>query len=286
MIEIQQESNYTPAGNKKTFKYRLYEIIFKSDTPAGKRFDLLLIFFILLSSLTVVLESLEFFHTNYSLYFRIVEWILTVLFTVEYAARIYCIRNPKSYIFSFYGIIDLLSILPSYLSVVLVGSQYLLTIRILRILRIFRILKLNRYLAESRYMIRAMQNSRIKITIFMSVVFSSVLIIGSIMYFVEGDVNKGFSDIPNSIYWAIVTLTTVGYGDISPATGIGKFFASMLMILGYAIIAVPTGIISSEMVAGKKDDVEKKKFTGKCHHCGLSTHELDAIYCRKCGTML
>lgn len=285
MINIDQQTDFAPGGSKKTLKYKIYEIIFKSDTPAGKRFDLLLIVCIILSTATVVLESLEFFHTQYSIYFYVLEWILTVLFTIEYVLRIYSIKNPRAYIFSFYGIIDLLAIIPTYLSLVLAGSQYLVTIRVLRVLRIFRILKLNRYLAESRFLIKALQQSRVKITIFISVVFSAVIIIGSVMHFLEGEVNEGFSNIPHSIYWAIVTLTTVGYGDVVPATGIGKFLASVLMMLGYAIIAVPTGIITSEMMNTEKKQ-EHKYFSKKCNHCNEKEHETDSLYCRKCGSML
>ncbi len=291
-FEPEEEKEFEPEGSKTSLKYRIYEVIFKADTPAGKWFDIGLIICIILSTLTVVLESLQFIKEEYGIYFRLVEWIITILFTVEYVLRIYSIKRPKTYIFSFYGIIDLLAILPTYMSLILVGSQYMVTVRVLRILRIFRVLKLNRYLSESRFLIRALKESRIKVTLFITVVFSAVLILGSVMHFLEGDINEGFNNIPHSIYWAIVTLTTVGYGDVVPVTAIGKILASMLMLLGYAIIAVPTGIVTSEMIKGKNEETSEREqlqqtqIEKKCLHCSLNRHQMDAIYCRRCGTMI
>src|SRR5690606_23027332 len=198
-FESDEEKEFEPEVPKNSLRYRMYEIIFKADTPAGKWFDIGLIICILISTATVVIESLHFIKEEYSIYFRIVEWLITILFTVEYALRIYSIKIPKTYIFSLYGIIDLLSILPTYLSLILVWSQYMVNVRVLRILRILRVLKLNRYLSESRFLIRALKESRIKVALFISVVFTSVLIIGSVMHFLEGEINEGFNNIPHSI---------------------------------------------------------------------------------------
>jgi voltage-gated potassium channel len=253
-----------------------------ADTPAGRIFDIFLIALILFSVVIVVLESIEHIHIKYYNFFLVAEWVITILFTIEYILRIYSVKKPMSYIFSFYGIVDFLAILPTYLSLVFSGSQYLMTIRSLRLLRIFRIMKLNRYVRESNYLMRALQASRIKITLFISAAFTVLLIIGTAMYLIEGHVNPGFANIPGSIYWAIVTITTVGYGDVVPITHAGKFLASLLMILGYAIIAVPTGIVTSEMITY----TEKGGYTKKCHSCGFSGHDHDAMYCKRCGAAL
>jgi voltage-gated potassium channel len=275
--------DYQPAPDKKhQIRYHIYEIIFKADTPAGKFFDLALIGLIVLSVAIVIVESIEQFHIKYFLAFQIAEWTITIAFTIEYLLRTYVVRKPLKYIFSFYGIIDFLAILPTYMSIIFAGSQYLSTIRALRLLRIFRILKLNRYISESNILIRALLASRIKITLFISSVLTVLLIIGSAMYFVEGDINPGFTNIPNGIYWAIVTLTTVGYGDIVPFTPLGRLMASFLMILGYAIIAVPTGIVTSEMI----NYTEKGSLNKKCNSCSFQLHDSDALYCKRCGTHL
>lgn len=265
--------------NTKSWKERWHEIIFEADTPAGKRFDVLLLIFILISVVAVLLDSVPYFHEKHGTLLWISEWVLTLLFSFEYAARIISSFKPARYIFSFYGIIDLLAILPTYLSLILVGSQYLLVIRIFRLLRVFRVLKLARYVGASRSLLVALKNSRHKIVVFLEVVLTMVFIMGSLMYLIEGPEN-GFTSIPRSIYWAIVTMTTVGYGDIAPQTVLGQTLASVVMIVGYAIIAVPTGIISVEMAHSARTN------TQVCQHCQWSEHDDDAAYCKKCGNKL
>ena len=258
----------------------LYKIIFKSDTPLGKGFDVLLIISILLSVIVVLLDSVEFYNNKYGHILYMMEWTFTILFTIEYFLRIYCIKRPVLYIRSFFGIIDLLSIIPTYISIFLPASRYLSVIRILRVLRIFRILKLILYIGEANLLLDALISSRRKITVFLFFIFTLVTIIGSIMYLVEGEAN-GFTSIPRSIYWAIVTITTVGYGDISPQTELGRLFASFAMILGYATIAVPTGIISAEY------STMKQKFNNTvCPDCANEDHEDDAEFCKTCGSVL
>ena len=266
--------------NNQSFKTKLYEIIFESDTPAGKGFDLLLIISILLSVIIVFLDSVQFYNHKYGNIFYLMEWIFTILFTIEYFLRIYCIKRPVLYIRSFFGIIDLLSIIPTYISIFFPASRYLSVIRILRVLRIFRILKLILYIGEANLLLDALVSSRRKITVFLFFMFTLVTIIGSIMYLIEGEAN-GFTSIPLSIYWAIVTITTVGYGDISPQTELGRLFASFAMILGYATIAVPTGIISAEY------STMKQKFNNTvCPDCASEDHEDDAEFCKICGATI
>ena len=266
--------------NNQSFKVKLYEIIFESDTPAGKGFDVLLIISILLSVIVVLLDSVQFYNNKYGDMLYLMEWIFTILFTIEYFLRIYCIKRPVLYIRSFFGIIDLLSIIPTYISIFLPASRYLSVIRILRVLRIFRILKLILYIGEANLLLDALISSRRKITVFLFFMLTLVTIIGSIMYLIEGEAN-GFTSIPRSIYWAIVTITTVGYGDISPQTELGRLFASFAMILGYATIAVPTGIISAEY------STMKQKFNNTvCPDCANEDHEDDAEFCKTCGSML
>jgi len=266
--------------NNQSFKTKLYEIIFESDTPAGKGFDLLLIISILLSVIIVFLDSVSLYSHKYGNIFYLMEWIFTILFTIEYFLRIYCIKRPVLYIRSFFGIIDLLSIIPTYISIFFPASRYLSVIRILRVLRIFRILKLILYIGEANLLLDALVSSRRKITVFLFFMFTLVTIIGSIMYLIEGEAN-GFTSIPRSIYWAIVTITTVGYGDISPQTELGRLFASFAMILGYATLAVPTGIISAEY------STMKQKFNNTvCPDCANEDHEDDAEFCKTCGSML
>ena len=231
----------------------IHEIIFEAETPAGKAFDIALLVMILLSVLVVSLESIESYSLRFGRLFFYLEWGLTILFTLEYLLRIFSVRRPWGYILSFFGIVDLLSILPTFLSLFISGSQYLITIRALRLLRIFRVFKLGNYLAQSQILLSALRASRIKIVVFLGAVLASVVIIGSLMYLVEGGANSGFNSIPESIYWAIVTITTVGYGDIAPATPLGKFLSSILMILGYGIIAVPTGIVSVELAQAESE---------------------------------
>ena len=264
----------------KSTREKLYEIIFEADTREGKAFDVVLLIVILLSVLLVMLESVPSIRENYGGELRIMEWGITAIFSVEYILRILIVGKPLRYIFSFYGIIDFLSVIPTYLSLLIVGSHSLVVIRILRLLRVFRILKLTRYTQAGRTLGRAMWASREKISVFVFFVLTIVVIVGTIMYLVEGEAH-GFKSIPQSIYWAIVTLTTVGYGDISPQTPLGQFLASIVMIMGYAIIAVPTGIVTAEMIkpsAGSNTQV--------CPNCMHDKHEDDAVFCKKCGTRL
>jgi voltage-gated potassium channel len=263
-----------------TLKEKLYEIIFEADTRAGKRFDVALIILILISILLVMLDSMPAISKTYHFHLRISEWVVTILFTIEYFMRIAIVKKPRNYIFSFYGVIDLLSILPTYLGLIFSGGQSLIVIRAIRLLRVFRILKLGRYTRAGRFLVMAMYRSREKIFIFMFFVLTNVVIFGTIMYLVEGEAS-GFTSIPTSIYWAIVTLTTVGYGDISPVTGLGQFLASIIMIMGYAIIAVPTGIVTSEMMHSKINSN-----TQVCSKCMHDSHEDDALFCKKCGNSL
>lgn len=259
----------------------LYVIIYKADTPAGKWFDLLLIITILISVLTVMLTSVTSIQTQYAGYLRDAEWAFTVLFTIEYLLRIFCTNRPLRYIFSFYGIVDLLSIAPTYLSYFVSGANYFLVIRVLRLLRIFRILKLVQYISQINILMKAVFSSRQKITVFLFFICTLVVIFGSVMYLVEGPKN-GFTSIPRSIYWAIVTMTTVGYGDISPKTDLGQGIASVVMILGYSIIAVPTGIFTAELNRA----VIHHETSQICPACKKRGHEAIAVYCNICGSRL
>jgi voltage-gated potassium channel len=261
---------------------RLHEVIFESDTPAGRYFDLALIWLILLSVATVVLESVREVREQYGTLLHTLEWVFTLLFTVEYCLRLLSVLHPLRYATSFFGVVDLLAIVPTYLSIFVPGSQYLLVIRILRLLRVFRLLKLSEYVAEADILRRALRASRRKISVFISAVLLLVVIIGALMYVVEGEAN-GFTSIPRSIYWAIVTLTTVGYGDLSPRTSLGQILASIVMVIGYGIIAVPTGIVSVELAHA----VRQKQVSGQsCPSCGAEGHDTDAICCKYCGTKL
>ncbi len=260
-----------------SLRRKLSDIIFRTDTPLAKGFDVILLISILLSVIVVMLDSVPSIHLSSGEALLICEWIFTILFTIEYIVRIYSTEKRLKYIFSFYGIIDLLAILPSYVSMIFVGTQYLMVIRILRLLRIFRILKLDRYVGASHHLISSIRASKQKIVVFLSAVFTVVVIMGAIMYIIEGHEN-GFHSIPESIYWAIVTLTTVGYGDISPHTVPGKFVASLIMILGYSIIAVPTGIITAELTRGKRKDTSIH-----CKKCGMKGLDNDSNYCKSCG---
>lgn len=262
---------------------RIHEIIFEADTPTGKFFDALLMVLIVLSVITVSLESSEEWNNRYATAFIVLEWLFTGIFTVEYLLRLWVTIKPWRYALSFYGIIDLLAILPTYLSLFLAGTQYFVVIRIIRLLRVFRVFKLGKFLTEGDQLRRAMIASRNKITVFLFAVSLLVVIIGAMMYLIEGGSNEGFSSIPRSIYWAIVTLTTVGYGDITPKTDAGQFLSAMVMILGYAIIAVPTGIVTNEMITigGRK-----KNNTQVCRYCTREGHDDDAIYCKHCGGRL
>jgi len=265
-------------------KEKLHEIIFEADTKAGKTFDIILMVLILLSVFVVLLESVPQYHDKYINTFIALEWIFTIFFTVEYALRLYCVYKPRKYALSFFGIVDLLSIIPTYLSLLITGTQYLIVIRALRLLRVFRIFKLVKFLNEGNIIIRALIKSRAKILVFMLFILLMVTILGSIMYLIEGEKNPEFDSIPRSIYWAIVTLTTVGYGDISPDTTLGQMIASFVMLLGYAVLAVPTGIVSAELV---KDNIKRAKTnTQFCRYCAREGHEDDAKFCKYCGEIL
>lgn len=261
---------------------RLHEVIFESDTRAGRYFDFTLIWLILLSVATVVLESVREVREQYGALLHALEWVFTLLFTVEYGLRLLSVRRPLRYATSFFGVVDLLAIVPTYLSIFVPGSHYLLVIRILRLLRVFRLLKLSEYVTEADILRRALRASSRKISVFISAVVLLVVIIGALMYVIEGEAN-GFTSIPRSIYWAIVTLTTVGYGDLSPRTALGQIVASIVMIIGYGIIAVPTGIVSVELAQA----VREKKVTGQsCPSCAAEGHDADAICCKYCGDQL
>jgi voltage-gated potassium channel len=270
-------------ANRQT-RDRIHEIIFEADTPTGKRFDIGLMILIVLSVIVVMLESSEEWEAAYSSLFFVLEWIFTIVFTIEYILRLTVTIRPMKYALSFYGIIDLIAILPSYLSFFLVGTQYFVIIRILRLLRVFRVFKLGQFLTEGDQLRRAMIASRNKITVFLFAVTLLVVLIGSVMYLIEGGQNDGFSSIPRAVYWAIVTLTTVGYGDITPQTDVGQFLSAVVMILGYAIIAVPTGIVSSEMF--EQAATARKTNTQVCRYCAKEGHDDDATYCKYCGGRL
>ena len=263
----------------RTWQFKLHEVIYESETRAGKMFDVALLFCILISIIVVILDSVDTLHAKYGRLFYIFEWIFTGLFTIEYILRLISIRFPLKYLFSALGIIDLLAILPSYLSFFGVGAHSLLVLRALRLLRIFRIFRLVHFLSEMQFLSVAVVNSMRKISIFILFVLTSVVILGSIIYLVEGQTN-GFTSIPQSIYWAIVTITTVGYGDIAPATPLGKFIASFIMLLGYGIIAVPTGIVTTEMAIAARS---RRQGSSACPSCGKEGHDHDAKYCKFCG---
>ncbi len=261
---------------------RMREVIFEADTPAGRLFDLALILAILASVGVVMLDSVESVASEHRTALRTVEWIMTILFTLEYACRLYAVRRPLRYATSFFGIVDLLSIVPSYLSLVLTGAQTLLVIRVLRILRMFRVLKLARYVRESRTLLTALRASVPKIIVFLFAVWTIVVVMGAIMHLVEGPDNPGFASIPHSMYWAIVTLTTVGYGDVTPETDLGKAIAMVIMVLGYGILAVPTGIVSVELSHAARTSLN----TRGCSSCAHQRHDDDATHCKRCGNAL
>jgi len=256
-------------------------VIFGTDTPAGKLFDLILIYAILLSVGAVVLDSVASLHVRFGLWFTYIEWFFTLLFTVEYFLRIYISRRPLRYIFSFFGLVDLVSIIPSYLALVVTGANYLLMIRMIRVLRVFRILKLVRYMEEASVLTRSLYLARRKILVFFVTVIVLSFIFGCLMFVVEGPAH-GFTSIPKSIYWTIVTITTVGYGDITPQTVLGQFISTIAMLLGYSIIAIPTGIITAELAG----EMSRERAEKSCHNCGRSGHDTDANHCRHCGAGL
>ncbi len=272
------------------WKARLHEVIYEADTPMGKWFDLVLLFVIILSVILVMLESVKEFDARYHSILLTLEWAITLFFTVEYIARIICIRKPAHYIFSFYGIIDFLATIPLYLSYLIAGSQVLLAVRALRLLRVFRILKLVHFIGEASQLREALKASRTKIAVFIYVVLILSVLLGTVMYMIESD-EAGFTSIPRSIYWTIVTLTTVGYGDIAPQTTVGQLIATIVMILGYGIIAVPTGIVTVEFArqGGKSKEAQSPGValnTQSCLTCGAEGHRDGAGYCYNCGSAL
>lgn len=267
--------------NHDALREKLFITIFGTDTPAGKRFDIALIVAIVISVLALMAESVNAISTAYGGYFRALEWALTICFTLEYATRIYCSPRPWRYISSFYGVVDLVAILPTYMSLFLPGANYLLAIRLLRFLRIFRVLKLVRYLREANTLLRSIAMSRRKISVFFFSVLVLAVILGTVMYVIEGPTH-GFSSIPKSIYWTIVTITTVGYGDITPQTVPGQVLASFIMLLGYSIIAVPTGILTAELA----QEMQRERSDRQCEGCGLKGHDKDARHCKACGEVL
>jgi voltage-gated potassium channel len=265
-----------PTADQPAWKHRLYGVIFESNTPAGKAFDLGLLVAIGLSVTVVMLESMHSVQARYGVLLRTLEWIFTGLFTLEYIARLLAVRRPWQYAWSFYGIVDLLAILPSYISL-FTSTNYVMIIRVLRLLRVFRILKLAHFLEETDTLVTALRASRRKIMVFIFTVVAVVFVMGTIMYLVEGEAN-GFTSIPASVYWAVVTLTTVGYGDISPRTGLGRLIASLIMIMGYGIIAVPTGIFSMEL-----RHAARAKDARVCPNCETVESDRLARFCRRCG---
>jgi voltage-gated potassium channel len=266
----------------KSFRDRLYEIIFEADTKAGKWFDIVLLLLIVISIIVVMLQSVASYHDKYETLFNALEWIITIIFSIEYLARIYVTNKPKTYIFSFFGIIDFLSTIPKYLAMFSIGSTALVAFRALRLLRIFRVLKLSPFIGEAEGLSKALQRSKAKISVFLLAVLSLTIILGTIMYLIEVNENSGFDNIPKSMYWAIVTLTTVGYGDIAPVTPFGQFLASIIMILGYGILAVPTGIVSAEYSRQKQVHTS----TQSCPNCNASDHHDDAQFCYDCGAKM
>ncbi|WP_298498407.1 ion transporter [uncultured Algibacter sp.] len=277
--------------SKKNWKTKLHDIIYEADTPGGKLFDVILLIAIIASILLVMLESVKSIDNRYHNFLNISEWVITILFSLEYIARIITVKKPSKYIFSFYGIIDLLSTIPKYISLVFGGIHALAALRALRLLRVFRILKLARYLGASNNLVNALKASRVKISVFLFAVIIVAVILGTVMYLIEGEEN-GFTNIPKSVYWCIVTLTTVGFGDIAPQTPLGQFIASLVMVLGYGIIAVPTGIVSAEYANQHSNKNEKPKApelhlnSKSCQNCLATKHKDKAEFCYNCGEKL
>lgn len=261
---------------------RLHEIVFEADTAAGKAFDLSVLVCIVASVAAVVLESVASIRQHYGAELRALEWVFTVLFTIEYVLRLIAVKQPLRYAISFFGLVDLVSVLPNYLSLFVTGSQTLLVVRALRLLRIFRVLKLGSFLGEAQVLMHALRASRAKITVFLGTVLVLTLLMGSLLYLVEGP-EHGFSSIPRGVYWAIVTMTTVGYGDLAPKTDLGQLIAACVMIMGYGILAVPTGIVSVELAAATR---AKQWTTQACPSCSRGGHDADAKHCKYCGAQL
>ena len=270
-------------------KSKLHTIIYEADTPMGKLFDVVLLILILVSVILVMLESVASIDTHYHDFLYFGEWVITIFFTIEYILRIITVKKASNYIFSFYGVIDFLSTIPLYLSFILAGSNALLAVRALRLLRVFRILKITRYMGEANKLNKALRDSKPKILVFLFAVLILSIIAGTIMYLVEGE-QSGFVSIPISVYWCIVTLTTVGFGDIAPVTPLGQFIAAIIMIMGYGIIAVPTGIVSAEYASKKTHTVDDPEYihvnTQSCQNCNENNHHDNAEFCHKCGSTL
>lgn len=262
---------------------KIHDVIFEADTPLGKIFDVVLLILIVLSVLAVMLESVATINEAYKDWFVISEWVFTILFTIEYVLRLICIHKPMKYAGSFFGIIDLLSILPTYIGLFFSGTPYFAAVRALRLIRVFRVFKLGKFLKEGDTIMQALKASQAKIIVFLTFIMMMSIVLGSFMYFVEGGQDSGFTSIPRSVYWAIVTLTTVGYGDIAPHTPLGQLIAAMIMILGYGVIAVPTGIVTAEIVNDKPSDSYSSQ---SCQACMKEGHDKDAEFCKFCGTEL
>ena len=266
-----------------SLREKLWRIIFRSDTPAGRRFDIALLWVIAMSVLVVMLESVESIRQEHRDLLRQVEWGFTILFSIEYLTRLWVVREPARYARGFYGLVDLLSVVPSYLELLFAGSHYLLVLRVLRLLRMFRVLKMAEHVGEAGVLLNALRASRQKISVFLFTVMMLVCVEGTFMYLLESEANEGFNSIPQSIYWAVVTLTTVGYGDVSPITVPGKLMACVIMLTGFAIIAVPTGVVTAEL---GREISRSRRNNRKCRECGWADHDTRAHYCQQCGEPL
>jgi voltage-gated potassium channel len=264
------------------WKVKMHEVIFEADTPSGKFFDVVLLWAILASVITVMLETVDSIKVEYRDFLIILEWVFTILFSVEYIFRLVSINKPWKYATSFMGVVDLLSTIPTYISLFVAGPQYLLVIRTIRLLRIFRILKLTRYISEANVLLNALRSSAVKIIVFIGGVVVLVLIMGTLMYMIEGP-EHGFTSIPTAMYWTVVTITTVGYGDIAPSTTLGQTLASIIMLLGYGIIAVPTGIVGGEIARSKMPKEKSEISTQSCPNCSEEGHDYGAKFCKNCG---
>jgi len=271
-----------PSSDSLSLRDQLYIVIFEAETPAGKLFDVALLWLIIASAVTVAVESVASVAEHHGTTLRVLEWIYTAVFSIEYGLRLYCAGRRFRYMRSFFGVIDLLALLPTFLSLFFTGVHSLVVIRALRLLRVFRVLKTVRMMGEAHSLLTAVRSSLPKISVFIGAVVIIALIVGSAMYLIEGEAT-GFTSIPRGMYWAIVTMTTVGYGDIAPATEVGQFLAAVLMILGYGILAVPTGIVSAEIVGGAAEGAKPEEAAAVCHACGAHDHKPDASFCYVCG---
>ncbi|WP_290621210.1 MULTISPECIES: ion transporter [unclassified Arsukibacterium] len=271
-----------PATGKVDLKTRIFQIIFESDTPAAKTFDVLLVLLIFFSVAIIMLDSVQEYHDQYGTLFYYIEWVVTGLFTIELALRIYCLEKPKIYLKSFFGIIDILAVLPTWLALIFPGAQTLVVLRLLRTLRLFRVLEMTALVGQGRLLLKALERSRGQILLFLFSVLMLVVVFSSLLYLIEPD-DAGFTSIPKSVYWGIVTLTTVGYGDIAPVTPLGQFVSVMIMLSGYSIIALPAGVFSMEVIRALREEQYSDE---ACPGCGAHQHERDARYCKYCGTWL